>query len=247
LDSGAQYSAIDDALAMELRLPAATPLPMLAFGVSGGPSLTRAVRLDVDLGPMQLTGLRAATLNLAGLSGLTPRPFSMLLGRDLLQKVVADIDFPNARCAFFDARRWTPPAEAMAATVRGEAGALWASVTVEAAAPVEVMIDTGATGALALSEETARMVGLLDGRRVRAGRSVTLGGVSQNRMVRARAVEVAGHRLRDVPVQIYSPAVRGPIPAGLLGLGVLRRFRVALDHGAGRMFLTGSSDVRAGR
>jgi predicted aspartyl protease len=239
VDSGAQYSAIDDALAMELRLPAATPLPMLAFGVSGGPSLTRAVSLDLDLGPMQLKGLRAATLNLAGLSGLTARPFSMLLGRDLLRRVVADIDFPNARCAFIHADAWSPPTEALAATVRGEAGAIMASVTVEGATPVEVMVDTGATGALALSEETARAVGLLDGRRVRSGRSVTLGGISQDRMVRARSLEVAGHRLNDVLVQIYSPPARSPVPAGLLGLGVLRRFRVALDHGGGRMFLTG--------
>jgi predicted aspartyl protease len=238
VDSGAQFSAIDDALAMELRLPAATPLPMLAFGVSGAPSLTRAVSLDLDLGPMQLNKLRAATLNLAGISGLTPRPFSMLLGRDFLRQVVADIDFPNSRCAFSHAAGWTPPPGAMAATVRGEAGALMASVTVEDAEHVEVMIDTGATGALALSVETAEAVGLLDGRRVRTGRSVTLGGVSQDRMVQAQAIDVAGHRLTDVLVQIYSPSVGRTIPAGLLGLGVLRRFRVALDHGGGRMFLT---------
>ncbi len=239
VDSGAQYSAIDDALAMDLRLPAATPLPMLAFGVSGAPSLTRAVRLDLDLGPMRLERLRAATLNLAGLSGLTPRPFSMLLGRDFLRRVIADFDFPNHRCAFFHAEGWTPPERGQAATVRGRAGALMVSVAVEDAEPVEVMIDTGATGALALSAKAAEAAGLLDGRRVRVGRSVTLGGVSHDRMVRARAVQVAGRRLSDVPVQIFAPSMPGAIPDGLLGLGLLRHFRVALDHGAGRLFLSG--------
>ena len=35
----------------------------------------------------------------------------------------------------------------------------------------------------------------------------------------------------------------GPIPEGLLGLGVLKRFRVTLDHGGGRMFLAGPFPV----
>ncbi|HVI31243.1 aspartyl protease family protein [Phenylobacterium sp.] len=195
LDSGAQYSAIDTGLATELALPQASPVPMLAFGVSGQPSVTRSVRLDLDLGAMRLTGLRAATLDLHPLSRLTRRPFSMLLGRDLLRAVVADIDFPRARAAFWRTSSWAPEADWRAATVRaGAAAALMAEVRVEAAAPIDVMVDTGATGALALSEKAATQAGLLAGREVRSGRSVTLGGVSQDRMVR--------------PARSASPAIR---------------------------------------
>lgn len=248
LDSGAQYSAIDTGLATELALPQASPVPMLAFGVSGQPSVTRSVRLDLDLGAMRLTGLRAATLDLHPLSRLTRRPFSMLLGRDLLRAVVADIDFPRARAAFWRTSAWSPGADWRAATVRaGTAAALMAEVQVEAAAPIDVMVDTGATGALALSEKAATQAGLLAGREVRSGRSVTLGGVSQDRMVRASEVRFAGHPFKGVDVQIFAPAVQGPIPDGLLGLGILRRFRVALDHARGRMFLMGPYDMPARR
>jgi len=239
VDSGAQYSAIDGDLAGRLRLPAATVIPMMAFGVSGGPTLTRAVRLDADLGGFSLQGLRAATLNLHSLSRLTRQPFSLLLGRDFLRDVVADLDFPAGRVAFHRRASWRPPAGARLTPARSDGGALMAPVAVEAAPPVEVMLDTGATGALALSEEAARAAGLLDGRPLRQGDSVTLGGVSQDGLATARTLVFAGDRLEQAPVQIYRPSARAPVPAGLLGLGVLKRYRVVLDHGGGRLFLIG--------
>jgi predicted aspartyl protease len=237
VDSGAQYSAIDSSLAERLRLPAATPIPMLAFGVSGGPSLTRAVRLDADLGGFKLAGLRAATLDLKPLSQLTRQPFSLLLGRDFLRAVTLEADFPAGRIAFFAAGAWGAPPQARSVAVRRDGGALMVQVAVEDAPPVEVMLDTGATGALALSEETARAAGLMDGRPLRRGASVTLGGVSEDGVATARKVAFAGHVLRDVPVQIYRPAQHAPVPDGLLGMGMLERFRLALDHAQGRLLL----------
>jgi predicted aspartyl protease len=239
VDSGAQYSAIDAGLAERLALRAATPIPMVAFGVSGSPSLTRAVTVDADLGAFAVKGLRAATLDLQPLSGLTRQPFSLLLGRDFLGAVTAEVDFPRRRAAFFAPGAWAPPPEATAAPVRAQSGALTISVQIESAPPVEVMVDTGATGALALSEATAREAGLLDGRPLRTGPSVTLGGVSDDGMVLARRIRVAGHQLQDVEVQIYRPAANAPAPKGLLGLGVLQRFHLALDIAGGRLFLIG--------
>ncbi|MCR5877843.1 pepsin/retropepsin-like aspartic protease family protein [Phenylobacterium sp. J367] len=254
LDSGAQYSAIDAGLAGELGLPPGSPVPMLAFGATGGPQMTRSVRLDLDIaspegGALKLTGLRAATLDLHPLARLTRRPFSMLLGRDLLRAVVAEVDFPRARARFWRQEAWTPGADWRAATVRrGRAHALMAEVQVENAPPLEVMIDTGATGALALSETAAGARGLLgEGRRVRTARSVTLGGLSQDRLIRADAISFAGHRFEDEDVQVFTPAANAPIPDGLMGLGLLGRFRVALDHARGRLFLMGPYDRPARR
>lgn len=239
LDSGAQYSAVDTGLAQRLGLPAATPLPMVAFGVSGAPSLTRAVSLDADLGGFALKGLRAATLNLQPLTGLTRQPFSLLLGRDALRAMVVEADFPGRRVAVFAPGRWTPPTGAAPVGVQMPAGAPMVAVRIENAPPVEVLLDTGATGALALSEATAKAAGLMDGRPLRTGQSVTLGGVSEDGMVRARRVEFAGHAIDDLEVQVYRPAANSPAPAGLLGLGVLERFHLALDLPGARVFLIG--------
>jgi len=239
VDSGAQYSAIDAGLAQRLDLPSATPIPMVAFGVSGGPRMTRAVALDVDLGAFALTGLRAATLDLQPLTSLTRQPFSLLLGRDFLRAVVVEADLPRRRVAVFAPRAWTPPPGARPVSVRPQTGGLMVAIQVEQAPPVEVMLDTGATGTLALSEATARAAGLLDGRPLGQGQSVTLGGVSQDGMVRAERLAFAGHILDDVEVQIYQPAAHAPVPNGLLGLGVLQRFHLALDLPGTRLFLIG--------
>jgi predicted aspartyl protease len=245
VDSGAQYSAVDAGLAQKLALPAATPLPMVAFGVSGGPSLTRAVTLEADLGAFAVKGLRAATLDLQPLSGLTRQPFSLLLGRDFLRAVTAEVDFPRGRVAFFAPNAWTPPAGARLAPARSEAGGLMVPIRIENAPQVEVMLDTGATGALALAEKAARAAGLMDGRPLSSGQSVTLGGVSQDGMAIAREVLFAGHRIPDVEVQIYRPAANAPVPDGLLGLGVLQRFHLALDLAGGRLFLIGAEQPPA--
>lgn len=240
VDSGAQFSAIDRGLAERLGLQPAL-LPMLAFGVSGQPSLTHAVSLDFSVGPMQVRGSKAATLELLRLSWAIRRPIAMLLGRDVLQSVALDIDWPAGRMRFVRPEAYRPPPGAVAALVKLDGGALMAPVAVEEAAPLDLLVDTGATSEIALSQESAQTLGLLDGRPVTTGRSISLGGLSEDRVVRARVVEFAGRTLRDVEIQIFRPSVRGPLPAGLLGVGILKRYRVGLDLSAGHLWLSPSA------
>jgi len=238
VDSGAQFSAIDRALADRLGLSKPIALPMLAYGVSGEPSLTHTVRLDLGLGPLAVRGMRAAVLNIATLSAATGREFSLLLGRDVLRELVVEADFPRRRAAFHSPGAYAPPPDARPVPLKLTGGAPMTPVRVEGSAPFDVLVDTGATGTLALSAQAAQTTGLLaPGRPVSAAHSVSLGGLSLDRMVRAHTVQVAGLTLRGVDVQVYAPSARGPIPDGLLGTGLFRRFRIALDLGAGRLFL----------
>ncbi|HEV2533395.1 retroviral-like aspartic protease family protein, partial [Phenylobacterium sp.] len=218
VDSGAQFSAIDRRLAQRLGLKD-SPIPLLAFGVSGAPALTHTVSLDLAIGPLQLRGMRAATLELLTLSGVIRRPFAMLIGRDVLRALAVDIDWPNGRARFVRPEAFQPPPGAAVAKTRSQGGALMTSVSIEGSAPIEVMVDTGATSDLALSQDTAQTLGLLADRRITTGRSVSLGGMSQDQVVRASAVEFAGRRLTDVEVQVFTPTAPAPLPAGLLGVG----------------------------
>lgn len=238
VDSGAQFSAIDRALADALGLKRTTALPMLAYGVSGAPSLTHTVKLDLALPGLSVSGMRAAVLDLANLSQITGRGFSLLLGRDVLRGLVADIDFPLRRVVFQAPDTYVPPRDARAAPLKLVGGAPIVAVRIEDGPPIDVMVDTGATGLLALSAPTAEAAGLLEpGRDVSSAHSVSLGGLSLDRVVTARRLEIAGVALTNVGVQIYDPSARAAVPAGLLGTGFLRRFRMALDLGGGRLFL----------
>ena len=68
VDSGAQFSAIDRGLADRLGLGSVLPLPILAYGVGGGPSVTHTVGFDLDLGALRVDRVRAAVLDLAAIS-----------------------------------------------------------------------------------------------------------------------------------------------------------------------------------
>lgn len=243
VDSGAQFSAIDRRLAARLGLKEA-PVPLVAFGVSGEPSLTHTVNLDLTIGPLAVRGMRAATLDLLTLSGVIRRPFAMLIGRDVLRALTLDIDWPNNQVRLVRPAAFRPPADARTAPTRKIGGALMAPVVIEGASPVDLMVDTGATSEIALSERTAQTLGLLTGRPVTTGRSVSLGGLSEDRVLRAETVEFAGHILQNVEVQVFTPAARGPLPAGLLGIGILKHYRTAMDLEAGALWLAGPGVAR---
>ena len=237
VDSGAQYSAVDRGLAERLKLPQ-TAIPLVAYGVSGKSEFTYMARLDLALSGLEIHGLRAAALRLDRLRAATGRSFSLLLGRDVLKRLVLEADLPRRRIRFRRPTDAPPPPHAIVAPLTlGRGGAPELTVLVEGA-PVTATIDTGATGVLALSVASARRAGLLaPGRESIDAQSVSLGGVGFDRIVRVATLQSAGVTVRDAPVQIYAQEAVGPAPSGLLGVGFLKRFHVTLDLPARRLVL----------
>lgn len=246
VDSGAQFTAVDAALAARLDLPRTLSAPLIAYGVSGQPSLTHTVGLDLGVEGLAVPGVRAAALDLAAISQATGRDFQLLVGRDVLRQLVVEADFARHRARFLAPGLYRAPHDARTVPLVERGGAPTTPAQVEGAAPIDVLVDTGASGVLALSESAARGAGLLEpGRPVRRAHSVSLGGLSLDRVVTARVVRVAGLTLREVPVQIYRPAANAPAPSGLVGAGLLGRFRLALDLGGGQLHLTPPSPIVA--
>jgi predicted aspartyl protease len=238
VDSGAQFSAVDRALSEQLGLPRNMTAPMLAFGVSGGPILTHTVRLDLALPGLTVAGLRAAVLELASVAQVTGRDFSLLIGRDVLRHVVVEADFPLRRTRFLTRGAYVPPPDARTLPLKDTGRGPTLAVQVEESPPLDVLVDTGAAGVLALSESAAQKAGLLAaGRVVSQAHSVSLGGLSLDRRVTARTVRAGGLALQNVDVQIYRPAANAPAPSGLIGTGLFSRYRMALDLGGGRLHL----------
>lgn len=238
VDSGAQFSAIDRALAERLALPRTWTAPILAYGVSGAPRLTHTVSLDLAVPGLAVPNLRAAVLDLAAIAQVTGRDFQLLIGRDVLNRLVVEADFPLRRARFLAAGAYVPPRDARTISLTRKGGAPMVAIQVEAAAPLDVLVDTGASGLLALSEDAARQAGLLaPGRPVSRAHSVSLGGLSLDRRVTARTVRLGGLTFSEVDIQVYSPAASVPAPSGLLGAGLFGRFRMALDLGGDRLHL----------
>jgi predicted aspartyl protease len=229
IDSGAQISAIDQGLAERLGLPRTLAAPVLAYGLSGAPTLTGTVRLDLTLPGLAVPRLRAAALDLARLAALTDRPLDLILGRDLLSVLALEADFARgaARLIARDAFRPDARARAIPLTRRGGAPTLPAQIE---GRKLDLLVDTGSSGGIALSEPAARRAGLLDpGRTQGTTGSVGIGGLVIDRTVMANAVEVAGETFAALSIQVYRHARAAPAPDGIIGLGWLRAWRIDLD------------------
>lgn len=243
-DTGAQYSVVDRAFAETLQLSSTFAAPLIAYGVSGEAQLGKGTSLDVQVGDMMLKGLRTAILDLGPIAGPKGLSVSLILGQDVMLQTIADIDFPRRRIRFAPNGGYELPSGAAAAPVRREGRALHAEVTVDGTR-LEVVLDTGASPALSLTREMAQAAGLMNQAPVRKGRSIVLGGVREDYIVRAESVTFAGITLRQVDIGIYDNQPIPGFPQGLLGVGALEPYRVILDGDAGRAYLVSTSGRRA--
>ncbi|ODT88519.1 aspartyl protease family protein [Phenylobacterium sp. SCN 70-31] len=239
IDSGAEFTAIDRQTAEALGLPRPVAAPLIVYGVSGGPTMAHTVRLDLELPGLTAPGLRAAALDLAQVAQLAGREFRLLIGRDLLRRVVLEADLPARRTRLVAPEAFRVPYDAHSLPVTWRRGAPLASVRIGDAGSVEALIDTGSSNVLAVSEDAALRLGLLRAdAQVREGRSVSLGGLGLNRVVTVARIGVGPLALRDVDVFIFRPGAGAPAPDGLLGAGLFRRHRMALDLPGDRLHLS---------
>ncbi|MCW5760419.1 MAG: aspartyl protease family protein, partial [Phenylobacterium sp.] len=204
VDTGAQFSAIDRATAQRLNLPRTLAAPILAYGVTGRPTLTHTVGLDLALPGLRVDGIHAAALDLAAIARVTARDFQLLIGRDVLNEVVFELDFVRSRARFGAPGQLIRPGAASTIPIVRRHGAPLVEVKLDGH-PLQLLLDTGASGSIALTEDAARAAGLLaPGRAVREARSVGLGGLSLDRVVRARTLQIGAIDARAADIQIYA-------------------------------------------
>ena len=244
IDSGAQYSVIDRAFFAEL--PAAGrslfDMPLVAYGVGGGAQVGRGTTLTVDLPGLAIRGLRAAILDLGPLASEQGLRTPLILGQDVLGEAVLALD-PRRRHARLVRRdAFVRPPDLAPATVRRQGGALTTEVTVEGSA-VEAVVDTGASALLGLSREAATGAGLMDGRPQGTGISLVLGGALRSATVEARTVTFADHLYRRVPVGVFDQPPLPNFPGGLVGMEAFSGRRMAMDLGAGALFVSRPLDL----
>lgn len=246
IDSGAQYSVIDRTLVAEL--PAAQSvfdMPLVAYGVGGGAQVGRGTTLDVDLSGLAIRGLRAAILDLGPLASEQGLQTPLILGQDVLGEAVLALDPGRRHARLIRRDAFVRPPELAPAAVRRDGGGLTTEVTVEGAS-VTAVVDTGASALLGLSREAANGAGLLDGRPQTSGVSLVLGGALRSAMVEARTVTFADHLYRRVPVGVFDQPPLPNFPGGLVGMEAFRGRRMAMDLGAGTLFVSRPLDLTVG-
>jgi len=245
VDSGAQYSVIDRALFEAMGLSEAAPLPMVAYGVGGDAQMGRGTTLDVAVGGLRLQGLRAAILGLGPLAGPQGLAAPLILGQDVLGRLVLEVDAAARRMRFVARDRWAPPTGAASVPATRAGRALRTTATVEGA-ELQAVVDTGASAVLALTREAARAAGLFDGRPRRSGGSIVLGGVVRAETVIARTLTIGDALYRNAAVAVYDDVSVPGFPKALIGMEAFAGRTVALDLGGARLFVGRPMDIRVG-
>ncbi|WP_448658602.1 aspartyl protease family protein [Sphingomonas sp. CJ99] len=231
LDTGASHSVIDAqaAAALNLRLRGQGR----ADAIGGRASLRWTQVAAIGLGALTLGDRQLAVLALPGRATGNGRPVSMVIGADILGDHALDIDFATRRFRLLPSGRLS-----FAGSVLPLAPGYVTPLGLAGQTIGPALIDTGDGAALTLSRQgwdraafrhdgESTTIGWGVGGAVTTGIAVIeradLGDVV-TRQVEARIEDAGGH-IADRRL------------SARIGAGLLQRFRVLLDPGAGRMVL----------
>lgn len=237
-DTGATSTAIDAGVLALLNHSSAGAFPV--SGENGVGSAAIAKGVDVHVGALSLRGLTVASLDLKSIAARAGEPWSVVLGDEVFNETVVDIDFPNRQVAFRDPRAFKPPRGAITVTLMRDGDTRLAPLSLNGGPPALFIMDTGFSDNLRIAPALAERQNLMAGQ---AGRPITIGAIggdAKGVIGEIPSVELGGISFPNVsaifsdtwPSATYTNRVDG-----LLGLGLLARFRVIVDWPHDRLFL----------
>jgi predicted aspartyl protease len=245
LDSGAGMTVLDQATADRVGLKGEGELPAIGTGGAASASVVNGVTLS--LGDLELADLTAAVLDLGDINQRIGRPLAVILGKEVFNNLIVDIDYPNSRIAFHDPARYQYGGTGhRVALIPAEDGHKQVEMQINDLPPAIFTLDTGAGGALSIFEHYHREHGLLAAAdQVSEATGGGVGGRTISKVASVDAVTLGGYTLHHVPTS-FTVDAKGAFDtareAGNLGAGILRRFRIVFDYPNSEMFLEPAGD-----
>jgi hypothetical protein len=238
LDSGASASIIDRAYAAANSLSSAGgAIPQL--GANGSQSGAFVTGVRVQIGELSLSSVTMHALDMQGLAQALGRPLPLVLGDEVFNELVVDIDFAHHRIAFRDPANPEIPPGAVQEPLTLDGSNRLTTLSIEGGPPMPVSFDLGADTVLAVFPTYAQRAHLPDGLRSSKEAYEALGGVATETIAVLPSVTFAGVTLRDPPTDfppqnrsgLYSDRVQG-----VVGIGLLSRFRLSIDYPRDRLY-----------
>jgi hypothetical protein len=247
LDSGAEYSALDAAFARRAGVVAAGVFK--AEGSGGDAQISVARDVNFRVSKLELRGLTVAVLDLSGLAKQIGMPLPVILGKELFNEMIVEIDYPRRRIAFHDPARWSYGGTGYRVPLTKDRGLRRVSVSVEGRTPIQVGFDLGQGGALALYRSYVEQEKLLEGRApLSKQRGFGIGGATEEIVGTLKTVGFGGATFANVPATFILDPVGSTATTsgqGNLGTEVFKRFRMIIDYPRDTLYL--ESDRRAAR
>ena len=237
LDSASVTTVIDKAFAEELGLTGQGDFRVR--GTSGEADATFATDVVIKIGNLTIANHPVAIVDL---SEIGAPPLSVILGAEVFNELVVDIDYPNERLAFhephsFDGDQLAAPIEVLSSG--GAAKQVMVSLNGDKQALVR--LDTGLSFGMLLFKPWVDANGILEGMKTRKVATVGIGGNAIQLQGTVDSIEVGDQLLKNVPVN-FSQVAAGSSDtaevAGLLGTQIFRRYRTTFDLSRNLLYLT---------
>jgi hypothetical protein len=236
LDSGAGMIALDRDFADSLGL---TGGQSISVGSAGGPIPGSMVSgVTIRLGGLTLSGTTVLVIDLAPIARRIGRPINVILGRELFDAGVVDLDFAKHTLTVLPESDYKPPrgAERIPMT-RSEGGIREIPIRIEGHDPVQAQLDLGNAGSMVLSRDYWESQKLLDGRRSIGGQSAGVGGTAAKRVASLTSVRLGSFEFKNVPAGFNQNAKDLPAKGANIGFDMLSRFRLAIDNARDALYL----------
>jgi predicted aspartyl protease len=201
---------------------------------------------EVRLGGAVLAKPVFYVMDLGDLAGVEGTPSDGLVGFEMFRRFRVTVDYEHRVLTLAEPAKFQPPAGAHVVPFE-----LAERIPIVAAKldgmPVRLSVDTGSRVSLTLHGPFVRQNGLVE-RYAAAPETVNgwgVGGPARSRAVRCGELALGDVVVRDVAADLFTGergAEANPDLSGNLGAGVLRRFTVAFDYDAKKMYLAPNAD-----
>ena len=242
LDSGAGLTTVDKAYAAEIGL---SPIGAATVHGSGGDAEAQvATGVTIETSGVRLKNLTVLILDLKPVSDRIGHPTPVILGREAFLSLIVDLDIPGRRLAFHDPKQWRPPNDAVRLSLtRADGARRQTPISIEGRPAVLAIFDLGGASPVVMPESYAQQAGVLDGRPRSQRLLGGVGGFRPQAISTLRTLEFGGVVLHDVPVSIGAADAPEAARGFVVGMPVLRRFRMMTDYRRDALYLIGDAQA----
>jgi outer membrane lipoprotein-sorting protein len=240
LDTGAGANCLDLSLAERLGIPTVGRLEAKGVGGSADASFLRVDSIIV--GDLSLLDQNLASIQLSPLGRFDGEEIDGILGYDLLNRFVVQIDYVNQMLTIWepDSFNYAGPGERIPVLIETNTPLVSAKIDGEKVA--DFRIDTGSRNSLDLHAPFVREHEFLKKypKYVDAPSGFGVGGATKGVIGRIESIQI-GNFIIPKPVTGFSLADEGAFAttksAGNIGGGILKRFKLIFDYSHNQMIL----------
>ncbi len=235
LDSGAGPSVVDASLVEKYGLVARDAMNLK--GLSGNSTATKVEGAIVEFDGIQFNLANCVAIDLRLLSSAVGAPIDAIIGRDLFDKFIVDIDFNSTEITIHPVAARQPPASGYELELSDSAtgSSKYFNIAIAGRPPLKAVYDLGCGSPLLMSPDYVRSSGILAGIRTSTSFGAGVEGPVELTVAEVSNLVIGGVTFPALPVEI--PPKWNRAGDAVIGLPVLRRFRNMIDFRANKLFL----------